>query len=244
MTQPSPRETASRRPLIFVLVLVLAASGGILLGLGRDNGAAVQDSTPAPPGGASEQIRELGEALARRDPADPTALGQADAPVVLVAYSDYQCPFCGRWVEQTQPELVERYVEQGVLRIEWREFPYLGEASWQLAVGARAAAEQDLFWAFHERVYRERENLDGAGEDLRDRMVELAVEVGADPERFAADLDREDLSAAVEADFAEGQSLGVSGTPAFLVNGAPVMGAQPLEVFTSAVEAALAEAGE
>src|SRR5690606_38577519 len=137
-----------------------------------------------------------------------TALGQADAPVVLVAYSDYQCPFCGRWVEQTQPELVERYVEQGVLRIEWREFPYLGEASWQLAVGARAAAEQDLFWAFHERVYRERENLDGAGEDLRDRMVELAVEVGADPERFAADLDREDLSAAVEADFAEGQSLG------------------------------------
>lgn len=83
--------------------------------------------------------------------------------MVLIAYSDYQCPFCGRWVEETMPELIDRYVDSGVLRIEWREFPYLGEASWQLAVGARAAAEQDLFWEFHERVYQELDKFDGAG---------------------------------------------------------------------------------
>lgn len=230
MARLSSRTTGSspRWPLVFVLVVVLAAVGGIFLGTRDAPGTAAQDGAPAPSESSREALRQRGEELARRAPHDPLALGEVDAPVVLIAYSDYQCPFCGRWVEETMPELIDRYVDSGVLRIEWREFPYLGEASWQLAVGARAAAEQDLFWEFHERVYQELDKFDGAGEDLRPHMVDLAVAVGADREQFLADLDRDDLAVAVQADFAEGQSLGVSGTPSFLINGVPLVGAQPL----------------
>src|SRR5699024_11419159 len=96
--------------------------------------------------------------MGRREAVDRMALGDAVAPVVLIAYSDFTCPFCANWALEAQPELVQRYVDSGELRIEWREFPYLGEPADTLSVGALAAGEQDSFWAdqavaFHTAAY-------------------------------------------------------------------------------------------
>lgn len=239
-TRPATR--ASRWPLVLGGALVLILAVGLITGLDDAEDAAPNGSGAPPTGGVGDEMRELGASLARRDPGDPMALGEAGAPVVLIAYSDYQCPFCATWVHETQPELVERYVEKGELRIEWREFPYLGEASRTLAVGARAAAEQDGFWEYHAAVYEAQDELKDAGPRLEERMAEIAEEAGLDSGRFTEDLGREDLAAEVDGDFVEGQRIGVSGTPAFLVNGDPVMGAQPLPAFTAGIDAALAAA--
>ncbi|WP_017570577.1 DsbA family protein [Nocardiopsis halotolerans] len=191
----------------------------------------------------SEEMRAAGEDLARRDGGDPHAMGPVDAPVVMVVYSDYNCPYCGHWVSQTQPELVEAYVDPELLRIEWREFPYLGENSRLLARGAIAAGNQDRFWEYHARVYDAQEDFTGDTDEVRANMLGLAGELGLDTEAFARDLDATESTEAVERDFAEGQDMGMSGTPAFVINGDPVLGAQPLEAFTTSVDAALRAAG-
>lgn len=191
----------------------------------------------------SAQLRDIGEDLARRDSDDPFARGDVDAPVVMVAWSDYHCPFCGQWVRETQPELVEDYVETGELRIEWREFPYLGEDSTTLAHAAYAAGQQDLFWEFHEDYFAE-EREQHSGADLEAEIDEIADETGLDSEQLRDDMDTTEAEEHTQADFDAGQELGINGTPAFFVNGEPVLGAQPTPTFVEAIESALDDAGE
>jgi protein-disulfide isomerase len=218
-----------------VLVTVAAFAAPKLGGADADEGRPVQDvrqSEPAP------QDDDPLAALARREPGDPMALGDADAPVVMIAYSEFQCPFCGKFARDTEPELVKRYVENGTLRIEWRDFPYLGPESRVAALGGRAAAEQDRFWQFHDAMYDD-QLPPNSGHLDEDYLVGVAEEAGLDVDRFRGQLHRaDDLAKAVDEDFTEGQSIGVNGTPAFLVNGRPIMGAQPLAVFSKAIEQA------
>ena len=127
-----------------------------------------------------------------------------------------------------KPELVERYVEDGTLRIEWRDFPYLGEESVSAARAARAAGEQGRFWEYHDLLY---ENQGDAGALSEEGLSGFARELGLDVERFESDLGSQPVSAAVQADFEAGQSAGVSGTPTFDVNGRRIVGFQPLKTF-------------
>ncbi|MGN6575675.1 MAG: DsbA family protein [Nocardioides sp.] len=218
-----------------VLVTVLPFAAPKLGGADADEGRPVRDvrtSDPAPR--ADDPLA----ALARREPGDPMALGQADAPVVMIAYSEFQCPFCGKFARDTEPELIKRYVKDGTLRIEWRDFPYLGPESRVAALGGRAAAEQDRFWQFHDAMYDDQLPPNSGNLD-EDYLVGVARDAGLDVERFRDQLRRgDDLAKAVDKDFTEGQSIGVNGTPAFLVNGRPIMGAQPLAVFSKAIEQA------
>ncbi|WP_017624172.1 DsbA family protein [Nocardiopsis chromatogenes] len=246
--KPAQREPGALWPLLLsaAIVVVIAVGVAVRLGGGGDeaSGASASGGAGAPDtAGGSADLREMGESLARRDADDPTALGDPDAPVVLIAYSDFQCPFCAKWVQDTQPELVDRYVDPGDLRIEWREFPYKGGTSRTMAVGARAAAEQGAFWEYHEAVYAAHDDLEGTAPGaIGAELAAIAEDIGLDTATFAEDLERQDLADEVEADFAEGRDIGVTGTPAFLVNGQPVIGAQPLDVFTQTIDQALADA--
>ncbi|AZM74954.1 disulfide bond formation protein DsbA [Streptomyces sp. KPB2] len=177
-------------------------------------------------------------ALARRDASDPLAVGRADAPVVLIEYSDFQCPFCGRFARTTKPELLRSYVDEGILRIEWRNFPIFGEESEQAALAGWAAGRQKKFWEFHDVAYgKPRERNSGAFD--AENLIAMAREAGvADIERFQADMTSDQARSAVRADQEEGYNLGVTSTPAFLVNGKPILGAQPTATFEEAVETA------
>lgn len=181
--------------------------------------------------------------LARRSADDPMALGDVDAPVVMVMWSDFQCPFCGRFARETEPALIERYVDAGVLRIEWRDFPYIGPESLPAAVAGRAAAAQDRFWEFGQVVYGQERRPRSSDYDAA-HLRGYAEQAGLDLARYDADVAAQRGLAEVEADLAEATDLGVTGTPAFLVNGSPIIGAQPLDSFASAIEQAAAEAGE
>ncbi|MHA7306051.1 DsbA family protein [Arthrobacter sp. TMN-49] len=180
--------------------------------------------------------------LERRVAGDPLALGAVDAPVVMIEYSDYRCPFCGVYARKTQPEIVKKYVDTGQLRIEWRDLPVFGESSVNAAVAARAAGVQGLFWKFNEAVYAAAPEK-GKGELSEPELLKLAEKAGVpDMAKFAADLKSPDLRALVNADLAEGTQLGLNSTPTFVINNQSIPGAQPLDVFVQVIDEALAKA--
>ncbi|MFD4632301.1 DsbA family protein [Streptomyces sp. NPDC058284] len=176
------------------------------------------------------------EKLARRDAKDPLARGRADAPVVMVEYADFKCGFCGKFARDTEPGLVKKYVDDGTLRIEWRNFPIFGKDSERAARGAWAAGRQGRFWQFHEAAYAEGSKEKGFGDD---RLKELAQEAGVkDVGRFVTDAGSDAAGDAVRKDQEEAYGLGAASTPSFLINGRPVSGAQPDHVFHQAIETA------
>lgn len=202
---------------------------------------AQQPTTSGAPGG--QQTGASGQAtpdqallaLAHRSKDDPLALGKVDAPVVMIEWSDFQCPFCGKYSRETEPILIKDYVDKGLLRIEWRDFPYFGKQSVQAAKAARAAGRQGKFWQFHDEIY-ERELPPNSGKLTDEFLVSVAKDVGLDVDRFRQDMADPDVAKAVDADYSEAQKLGISGTPTFLVNGKPAVGAQPIDTFRTMIE--------
>lgn len=192
--------------------------------------------------GAENQGNDLLAGLARRTPDDPLAMGEPDAPVTMLVYSDYRCPFCAKFSQDTQPTLVDRYVESGVLRLEWRDLPIFGDESMDAARAGRAAAEQGKFWEYNDAVYADAPG-DTSHPDMTPEILRgYAEEVGLDLEQFEADMASDKFDDEIMADLNEASGIGASSTPTFLINGTPVLGAQPLEVFTNAIEQAADQA--
>ncbi|MDP2775220.1 MAG: DsbA family protein [Nocardioides sp.] len=244
---PEPRKSR-KSPTVPLVIAALAAVALIftLLGTSPDESEADSDSDSAgdeaaasvSPQGADPAEDPLA-GLARRDADDPMAMGEVDAPVVLIAYSEFQCPFCGKFARDTAPTLMEKYVEDGTLRIEWRDFPYLGEESTTAALAGRAAAAQGSFWEFHDAMYADQLPPNSGNLD-EGYVAAIADDLGLDVEQFLADLRSDGAQALVDTDFREGQSIGVTGTPSFLINGTPIVGAQPTDVFEQVIEQAAA----
>ncbi|WP_405640077.1 thioredoxin domain-containing protein [Streptomyces uncialis] len=244
-----PDATRRRKAAAFLVLALGLGTAAFALSLGgeesdRDrSGARSAPSAPAAAGSVEpvepdpRNTELLG--LARRDADDRLAIGRVDAPVVMIEYSDFQCPFCREFARGTEPGLISRYVDKGLLRIEWRNFPLFGEESERAARAAWAAGQQGKFWEFHDTAFGE-ERPRNQGAYGRGKVIAMAKEAGVpDAARFARDLDSPGAKRAVERDKEEGYALGVSSTPAFLVNDIPVLGAQPAESFEQAVEKAL-----
>ncbi len=140
-----------------------------------------------------------------------------------------------------EPELYEKYVKDGTLKIEWRDFPYQGRESVYAALAARAAQAQGGFWEYHDLVYANQSSGNSGGY-TEESLTALAEEAGLDVGRFRSDLENARYDDVVQADFREGQDLGVSGTPTFYINGEVLVGLQPLETFERAIEDARREA--
>ena len=167
------------------------------------------------------------------DPVRPV-VGDADAPVTIVSYSDYLCSWCLRGAE-TMKRLLERY--QGQVRLIRKHNPR-SEQSAMAALYYEALAEQDpaLAFALHDRLFADQQSLAEKGEDF---IKAQAMELGADMDRLASDVDREDIHARISADTAEAESFGFSGTPMYVVGGVSVRGAKPLEEFDKIVRLVL-----
>ena len=271
-TPTTPDRRSTRTPLVVAAVAVVLALVVVLVttltggpddpdaGAGDDRPAASGDGAPttegagddaAVTGGADQPASpgvtypatpedNLAAELERRDPQDPMALGEPDAPVVMIIYSDFQCPFCRSWARDTKPEL-QRFVDDGTLRLEWRDFPYLGPESSLAALAGRAAADQDLFWEFHDELY-EQDFSPNNGAITPEALEVWAGAAGLDADGFAEAINTTEHQEQVFADRDEGVAVGVTGTPAFLVNGVPIIGAQPTPTFVQAVEDAAAAA--
>jgi len=133
-------------------------------------------------------------------------------------------------------------VKTGKVRFGYLHYAFLGPESQRAAEASECAAEQGAFWPYHDRLY-ERQAGENRGAFSQDNLKQFAVELGLDGRAFNACLDSGKYAAVVRADTAAGESLGVKGTPAFLANGRPLVGALPFEAFRQVIETEL-RAGE
>lgn len=205
-----------------------------------EDGAVVEENSP-PSQVAEPEQPDLTE-LERHDPEDPLATGDTNAPVTMIVFSDYQCPYCSSWSQDTLPTMMD-YVDDDQLRIEWRDLNVFGPASTRASRASYAAALQDEFWEFHHALFPDGDIL-SEDELSSETLIDLADELGLDTEQFATDMNSDEVEEQVDENAELGYSIGAYSTPTFIVGGTPVVGAQPTEVFTQAVEDALAEAGE
>lgn len=246
----------ARRNRIFVLGVVAGATLMLLLNLAinasTDRAASAPATTvtvtanptnPTEPT-APNTTAGLGIDMARRIADDPTAIGATDAPVVIVEYADYRCPFCSLFEQKTLPLIISEYVDKGHVRFEFRDTPIFGEQSVDAAVAGRAAGKQGKFWQYMSAVAANGVVEGGHPNLTRERLTGFAEAAGVgDIAQFTADLDDPALLDAVRADLAEARQLGFSGVPAFLVGDVPVVGAQPIETFRKVIDQKLDEAG-
>ena len=135
-----------------------------------------------------------------------------------------------------------RYIEDGTLRLEWRDFPYLGEESRKAAVAARAAQEQGRFWEYHDLLYQN-QGSKNAGGFSDESLIGFAREAGLDEEQFESSFKASKYEDVVEHTFRKAQDAGIQGTPTFWINGRILVGAQPLGAFEQLIEEELSKAG-
>ena len=172
------------------------------------------------------------EPLADIDYSNDPVLGNADAPVTIIEYSDFECPFCSNayW---TMRLIEEDYVDS--VKIIFKQFPLSFHANAQKAAEAsECALDQDLFWEYHNMLF---ENQEALGVD---DLKQYAVNLELDTEQFNECLDSGEKADAVAQDIEDGSALGVTGTPAFFINGQVLVGAQPYEAFQAIIDAELA----
>ncbi|MCA9710163.1 MAG: thioredoxin domain-containing protein [Myxococcales bacterium] len=209
------------------LVSVAACGGGGKAELA----AADREYAPLPgpddvPGDLTRMV--VGERWPATYPADAPIKGAEEPLVTIVEYSDFECPFCGSFAA-TLDELVGAYPQD--VRVVFQQFPLAMHPGAEPAARASIAAQaQGRFWVMHDRLFRERH----AGGD--ERLVELAGELGLDPERFAADLAAEATAQRVAAEQAKGKAIGVRSTPNFFINGIRVEGALKPEALARVVD--------
>jgi protein-disulfide isomerase len=158
--------------------------------------------------------------------------GPEGAKVTLVEFSDFECPFCSR-ARETVEKVMAKY--DGKVRLVFRQFPLsFHQHARKAAEGALCANAQGKFWPMHDALFGDQSKLDIAS------MKETAGKMGLDKDKFAACLDSGEQSKAVDEDMAAAEKVGVSGTPAFFINGVSLSGAQPLEEFERVIDQELA----
>ena len=241
------RTVMGGRSLLPVTVLI-AAVAIIAIVVWPDDSSDVENDTAQAPSGPAEVTNPQGadnsggpdlSAVERREAEDPRAVGHVDAPVTLVVFSDYQCPYCASWSHDTMPEMME-YVEDGDLRIEWRDLNIFGPESERASRAAYAAGLQDGFWEYHDALFAEGETR-SENQLSEQELIALAEEQGLDVQQFTDDMSSEEVLEQVSANQRLGLELGASSTPTFVLGGVPVIGAQPTEVFIGAVDELLEE---
>jgi protein-disulfide isomerase len=166
------------------------------------------------------------------DTAGAPAKGPKSAPVVLVEYSDFQCPFCAR-VHPTLEQVEREYGDK--VRIVFKHLPLSIHPKAPAAhAAAQAAALQGKFWEMHDKIFENQREMS------EEKYVEWAGELGLDVDRFKRDVASAKVRQQIESDKREAAALGVSGTPSFFVNGRFLSGAQPFSEFKQKIDEALA----
>lgn len=170
--------------------------------------------------------------------ADAATLGTSSAPVTIVEFTDFQCPFCQRFFNETYSQLKTKYVDTGKVRFEFRHYPLSFHVNAQIAgEAAECANRQGKFLPYHDTLFTKGQ-ADGTGLDV-DSLKQYAKDLGLNTTKFNSCLDNHETREVVAGDTAAGTKAGVSGTPSFFINGQKIVGAMPTANFEQIIDEAL-----
>jgi len=161
--------------------------------------------------------------------------GVSDAPITMIEFSDFQCPFCGRFYNQVEPRIRKEYVDAGVVRLGYWHFAFLGPESQWAAEASECAGDQDAFWEYHDYLF-EHQNGENKGAFSKENLKQFAADLGLDTAAFNECLDSGKYTDFVQSLTQMARQIGVQSTPTFVINGVPVLGAQPFEAFQQVIE--------
>jgi protein-disulfide isomerase len=229
---------AATTGLAGLIVGYVLASGmnGLSLPTGNNAPAAPTANAPAAPAAPSNETPA--------DVDDDAMLGDEDATVTIVEFTDYQCPFCGRHYEQTHKQIVSEYVDTGKVKLVVRDFPLGFHPHAQKAAEAtECAADQDKFWEMHDKLFQTQGTWSGLA-DAIPSFKQYAKDLGLNAGTFDGCLDGGTHAQEVKDDMAAGSAAGIDGTPGFWIigedgTGQKISGAYPFDSFKAAIDAKL-----
>ena len=251
---PSPKKVKPNLMLLFPMIIAI---GGIFIFLSyqASNSPAAQATEPSPTATVEEAAPKENSYMAMLVDDDPY-LGPADAPIVIVEFSDYVCPFCGKFYLETLPQILENYPD--LVKFVHRDYLLMGDASYPALIAAGCALEQDKYWEMNDLLFSIYEGVDIGQKDHSkppegrasnpfqdkysdDQLVEYAQAIGLDMQAFQNCVAEERPLNEIELDFEAANELGIWSIPFYIINGKAIVGYRPFDEFQPYIEQALSQ---
>jgi protein-disulfide isomerase len=220
-TSPMSHKRRSTSPIVYLFIpfsFILGLAGGYLLWGGNQT---AQASAPDPARRVKVSI------------VNEPSVGPVNAPVTIVEFSDYQCPYCQLWYQKYYQQLLASYPNQ--IHFVYRDLPLpMHPEAIPAAQAADCAGEQKAYWQYHDALFNQQYGLG------RDAYLKYAADLGLDTQAFTACFDSNRYKSEVLSDASDAAKLGLDSTPTFIINGRILIGAQPLEAFKAIIDEELA----
>lgn len=227
-------------PFLMVLLLIASFFLGMLVDKVQYLQAGTQGNLPT----GAQQLGNTQQAPAQKQNVTLghfPVKGNNNAKVTIVEFADLRCPFCERFFTDTEPQIIKDYVDTGKAKFVFRQYAFLGPASTVAANAAECANEQGKFWDFHDYMYKNQPDESDTSMYTTDKLTAIAGQLGMNTDQFQSCLSANKYNDKVNADFTEGQKVGVTGTPTIFIDGTPVVGAQPYDTFKQLIDQELAK---
>ena len=238
---PQENTITFKRSHFYSVLTVLAFAAGVMLGyvvwgLDSAKGAVQASQSDAQAGGpvVEAPVTAQPEFVRYDIPSKGfPSIGPTDAPITIVEFSDYQCPYCRRWHTEVYQPLLNAY--PGQIRFVYRHLPLtsIHPHAFPAAEAAMCAGDQNSYWQFHNKLF----GSETLGENV---YTQYAQELGLDVNAFETCVTDHKYQEAIQTDLDFAVNLGVRSTPTFFINGLAVVGAQPLDVFKQVIDQELA----
>jgi protein-disulfide isomerase len=227
------QQERNKNTLIVVGVAIIAIAFVLLVATPSITAAFKPTETPKP----DAEIKE--HPLTNRPQVKFNGMGDPNAPVKIIEYSDFQCPYCGLFVTETEQQLIDAYIATGKVYFEFHSFGvFIGEESGRAAEAAYCAGDQNKFWEMHDIIFANQTG-ENVGDFTDKRLTAFATKLGLDMGKFNDCFTSGKYADQVKQDGVAGQQAGVQSTPSFMINGVLLVGAQPFSAFQTKIDGLL-----
>lgn len=222
-----------------VVFLLGAAIGGMYTKIQylESKGTSALAAAPAAPAGNNQQAAapQAPTKVKVKITDQDAFLGDPNAKLTVVEFSDFQCPFCGRFFKDVEPQLKKDYIDTGKVKFVYKHLAFLGKESTDAANASECAKEQNKFWQYHDKLFNS-QNGENQGAFSIENLKKFAVDLGLNATQFNTCLDSQKYNDHVQTDVAEANKNGFNSTPSTAVGDTPVIGAQPYNAFKTIID--------
>ena len=229
-------------------IVVSAFLAGYVVGGGEIGSSSSEPLQPAQQGQPTQRVEPIEAERILVSLGDDPAKGDLEAPVTIVEFSDYQCPFCSRFFRNTLPQIQQDYIDTGKVKLVYRDFPLesIHPNAIPAAMASECAHEQGEFWNYHDKLFdRQQEWANLSKNEAGNTFKDFAIELGLDSEQMSSCYESGKYLDEIINDYQEGIEYGTRGTPGFFIGNEEdgfvrIAGAQPYSVFQQIIDIELA----